>query len=118
MVDNALPQSPSENRPVVGFVTAPSVEVARLLANSLLEKESVTCVNLIPGVESVYRWDGKVQSDQEILMMVKTMTSAQRSVIETIAAEHPYDVPECIFIEVTEGHSPYLSWLNQEVRKT
>ena len=117
MVEIGSGQNSAEAQPAVGFITAPSVEVARRLASRLLELQSVACVNLIPAVESIYRWEGNVESAQETLMMVKTLRSAQQLVIETIANEHPYDVPECIFVEVTEGHPPYLSWIQQEVCK-
>ena len=117
MVKQASDVSKKAEKPCVGFITAPSLDVARTLANQLLEHEEIACANLIPGIESIYRWEGKVQADQEVLMMIKTMVSAQSRVIEIIEREHPYDVPECIFLDIGDGHLPYLSWLQKEVRK-
>ena len=106
----------SENLEVrVGLITAPSLEVAKTLAAKLLESRCVACVNLVPSIESMYRWEGKIQTDQETLMVVKTTKNAQSRVIELVAQEHPYEVPECIFTEVDGGYSPYLSWVTKEV---
>ena len=118
MVNKASDLSWKAETPCVGFITAPSLDVARTLATQLLEHASIACANLIPGIESIYRWEGKVQADQEVLIMIKTMVSAQSRVIEVIEREHPYEVPECIFVEIGDGHLPYLTWLQKEVRKT
>ncbi len=99
----------------IGLITAPSLEVARALASKLLESRSVACVNLVPSVESIYRWEGEIQIDQEVLMIVKTTQALRAQVIEVVAKEHPYDVPECIFMRVDDGNSPYLSWVMKEV---
>ena len=117
MVKKASDLTQRAEQSCVGFITAPSLEVARELARELLKHESVACANLIPGIESVYRWEGKVETAQEILLMVKTTVASQSLVIDIVEREHPYDVPECIFLEVSNGHSPYLNWLQQEVRK-
>ena len=117
MVKKASDLAQRTEQPCVGFITAPSLEVARELAKELLKHESIACANLVPGIESIYHWEGKVESAQEVLLMIKTMVSAQNSVMDIVEREHPYDVPECIFLEISNGHSPYLNWLQQEVRK-
>lgn len=114
-MQNQESQSLSEQA-FIGYITAPSMNVAQSLARSLLESQSVACVNLIPGVESMYRWDGKIQCDREVLLMVKTTGQGRQRVIDMVRDEHPYDVPECIFSQISAGHQPYLSWLSSEVQ--
>ena len=101
----------------IGLITAPSLEVAKTLASKLLDSRYVACVNLIPSIESMYRWQGKIQIDQETLMIVKTTQAAQSRITELIAQEHPYDVPECIFTGIDGGYAPYLSWVKDEVEE-
>ena len=108
----------SENSDVsIGLITAPSLEVAKTLATMLLESRCVACVNLVPSIESMYRWEGKIQIDQETLMIVKTTQAAQSRITELIDQAHPYDVPECIFTRIDGGYAPYLSWLKDEVEE-
>ena len=100
MVKKASDLSQRVEEPCVGFITAPSLEVARELARELLKHESIACANLISGIESIYRWEGKVETAQEVLLMVKTTVAAQSLVINIVESEHPYDVPECIFLRL------------------
>jgi periplasmic divalent cation tolerance protein len=99
---------------LVLFVTAPSMSVAKTLARSLVTQKLVACVNIVPGVQSVYTWEGRVQEDEEVLMIVKTVREQFEQVKRAVISEHPYDVPEVIGLEVKEGSEPYLDWVRSQ----
>merc|ERR1711874_408874 len=97
------------------FVTAPSAEVAKDLAAGLVTARLAACVNIMPGVTSVYEWEGKVNTDPEVLMMIKTRTSRVPELTEFVQKNHPYDVPEVITTSIEGGSAAYLSWLGDMV---
>jgi len=99
----------------VVLITAPNQEVARSLARALVEERLAACVNLVPGLTSVYRWQGEVVEDQEVLLLVKTTTFAFPRLKERVLALHPYTVPEIIALPIAEGHGAYLDWLRENV---
>lgn len=97
----------------VVYVTAPPSE-ARGLAHALLQRRLCACCNLLDAT-SIYRWDGKVEEAQEVLLIIKT-TRAMLPALETAVVElHSYEVPEVVVLPVTAGHAPYLNWLKGEV---
>ena len=91
--------------------TAGSHEEARKIAHHLVDHQLAACVNVIPGVESVYRWQGKVESNREWLLLIKTSTDHFASVRDAIRELHSYELPECIALTIDEGSSEYLDWL-------
>lgn len=93
------------------LVTAPDRGVADRLAGELVERRIAACVNLVDGVTSVYRWEGEVQRDVEVLMVVKTVRGRLRELEATLGSEHPYDVPECVALAPAHVSGPYLGWL-------
>lgn len=95
----------------MAFVTAPNDETAKSLASGLVSGHLAACVNIIPGVTSVYEWEGKVNTDSEVLMMIKTRTSRIPELTEFVQKHHPYDVPEVITTSIEGGSGPYLAWL-------
>jgi periplasmic divalent cation tolerance protein len=100
---------------LVVLVTVPSSEVGERLARGLLERRLVACVNLLPGVVSLYRWQGAVQRDGEVLALCKT-TRARWHEFETyLAAEHPYEVPELLALRAEQVSGSYLGWLRGAV---
>ncbi len=101
---------------VVTLLTAaPGMEEAKRIARSLVSERLAACANVIPGVLSVYWWEGQVQEEQEAMLVIKT-TAAQVNALETRLVElHPYDVPELLSIQVTGGHQPYIAWVSSEV---
>lgn len=99
----------------VVLITAPNEEVGRALARALVEEHLAACVNLVPGLTSVYRWQGEVVEDEEVLLIVKTTTFAFPRLKERVLALHPYAVPEILALPVAEGHGPYLDWLRENV---
>jgi periplasmic divalent cation tolerance protein len=99
----------------VVLITVPSEEVARSIARALVEERLAACVNLVPGLTSIYRWQGEVAEDQEVLLIIKTTTFAFPRLKERVLALHPYTVPEIIALPIAEGHGAYLDWLRESV---
>ncbi len=100
---------------VVVLITVPSSEVGERIAASLLEKRLAACVNILPGVTSIYTWKGAVQKDQELLLVVKTRLELfQARLVPAVKAIHPYDVPEIIALPLMMGSQEYLDWIAAE----
>ncbi len=97
------------------LTTAGSAGEARRLAQALVEKRLAACVNIVPQVESVYRWQGKVETATEWLLIVKTTAGAFAAVRDTIRTLHSYDLPECVMLEVSDGEEKYLEWIEASV---
>jgi len=98
------------------LVTAPNLRTARLLAKAALRARLVACANLVPGLESHYWWQGKVERSGEVLIVFKT-AKRQLPALETlIVAEHPYDTPEFLVLPLTAGSERYLDWLGASVK--
>lgn len=103
------------NEARIVLTTAGSAEEARSLAQALVERRLAACVNIIPQIESVYRWQGKVEKATEWLLMIKTQAQAFDRVRDAIQELHSYDLPECVMLEVDAGSKPYLQWINDNV---
>lgn len=97
------------------LTTAGSQEEARKIACALVERKLAACVNIAPQVESVYRWQDKVESAAEWLLIVKTQASAFERVRDAIKELHSYDLPECVMLEVSGGSEGYLDWIAENV---
>jgi periplasmic divalent cation tolerance protein len=97
--------------PVVILVTFPSMEVARSISRVLVEDELAACVNLLPGAESVYRWQGKVEVSREVVGLVKTTDVKVEKLKQRYLGLHPYDVAEFLTIGSVGGSETYLNWL-------
>ena len=91
--------------------TAGSEEEGARIAKSLVERKLCACVNLAPGVRSFYRWEGAVQDDAEVLLIMKTTQDKLEALSEHLAEIHSYDVPEMLAIPIDQGSAPYLEWL-------
>jgi periplasmic divalent cation tolerance protein len=96
---------------IIVLTTAGSKEEARKIAQSLVESRLAACVNIIPEVESVYRWEDNVQDAEEWLLMVKTTSANFDPVKEAIRKLHSYELPECVSIEIADVEDGYLKWL-------
>ncbi len=103
--------------PIVVLITAPDAKTARKVATPLVEEGLAACVNVVPGLRSIYRWEGKTCDEAEVLLVVKT----QRACFEALAARvrelHPYSVPEVIALPVVEGSAAYLDWVAASTRQ-
>ncbi len=95
--------------------TAASADEARKIARELVERRLAACVNIIPQIESIYRWQDKVESAQEWLLLIKTSAAKFAAVRDAIRELHSYDVPECIAIKVDDGSPEYLRWLAESL---
>jgi periplasmic divalent cation tolerance protein len=98
----------------VVLVTAPDEESAMQLARELVARKLVACVNVLSGVRSVYRWQGEVREDAEVLLIAKTVAARIAELEAAIAELHPYEVPECIAVAPASVERKYLAWLCAE----
>jgi periplasmic divalent cation tolerance protein len=98
------------------LTTASSHEEARKIANALVERRLAACVNILPQIDSIYRWKEKVEEAQEIQLLIKTTESAMESLRDTIQELHSYEVPECIVLPIESGSEKYLNWIDESVR--
>ncbi len=98
----------------VVLMTAPDPEVAQRIARTLVEERLAACVNLVPGVRSIYRWQGAVEDDAEILLLAKTGRARCAALAARVQALHPYELPEIVVLPVEGGSQPYLDWILSE----
>ncbi|XP_041763327.1 divalent-cation tolerance protein CutA [Anopheles merus] len=101
----------------VAFVTTPDSAVATKVGRQLVERKLVACVNIIPGLTSIYSWEDKINEDPEVLMMLKTRTDRVEEVIRFVRESHPYSVAEVIAMPIAAGNPPYLDWIGKTVPK-
>ena len=102
---------------ILVLCTFPDLGKARETATALIESQLAACVNLIPAVESIYRWQGAVESAVEVPLLIKTTAAAYPALEAAIRERHPYDVPEIIALPITAGLPAYLNWLADETRQ-
>jgi periplasmic divalent cation tolerance protein len=100
---------------IVVFMTAPSGEEAARLAEMLVGAHLAACVQILPEMESVYRWQGKVERQAETLILAKTTRAKFEELEREVRALHSYDTPEIIAVPVVAGSAPYLEWLSKSV---
>jgi periplasmic divalent cation tolerance protein len=93
------------------LTTAGSQEEARKIAHALVDQRLAACVNIVPHIESVYRWQGKVESASEWLLVIKTQSVSFDRLSVAIKKLHSYDLPECVMLEITAGSKEYLNWI-------
>ena len=98
------------------LTTTGSEEEAHKIAHTLVERGLAACVNIVPHVESVYRWQGKIESSTECLLLIKTQAEAFENVRDTIKELHSYELPECVMLEVADGSKEYLGWISENLR--
>ena len=99
----------------VVLVTAPDLKTARKLARAALAARLVACANLIPKIESHYRWQGRIESGTEVLLVLKTTTARLATLEKLLVAKHPYVSPEFLVLPISRGNQRYLDWVEQSV---
>lgn len=99
------------------MTNVPDEVVAHRIARYLVEQKLAACVNLLPGVRSVYRWQGAIEEASEVTMLIKSTQQRYAELEEAIRQTHPYEVPEIIAMPVTTGLQPYFDWLATETKK-
>ena len=102
---------------IVVYVTAASAAEGARIAIALVEEQLAACVNRVDGVQSVYRWEGKVERSQESLLIVKTRADLLSRVANRVRELHSYTVPEVIALPILQGDQVYLQWLNEQLPK-
>lgn len=100
---------------VVVLVTVPSAEVGERIAVAAVEERLAACANLVPGLRSIYRWEGRVQDESELLLLLKTTRERLGPLEARVRALHPYSVPEFVAVPVVAGHGAYLAWVAESV---
>jgi periplasmic divalent cation tolerance protein len=101
---------------LVVLCTCPTREVASAIATAVLEERLAACVNQLPGIKSLYRWEGRIEDDEELLLLIKTTSQLFPALEEMIRDLHPYDIPEIIGLPLTVGSKDYLAWIRNSVR--
>jgi len=97
------------------LMTAPNEEEAAKIANTLVAEKLCACVNIIPRIRSIYRWEGKIWDEQEVMMVAKTESSLAPAIVSRVKALHSYDVPEIICLPIDTGSGDYLNWIEDSV---
>ena len=102
-------------RAKIVVTTCGSVEEAQKIARELVERRVAACVNIVSPIQSVYRWQGKVESATEWLLLIKTTAERFAAVREAIGELHSYDLPECIMVSIEDGSPEYLKWIEENI---
>ncbi len=89
----------------------PNVEKARQIGTVLVETQLAACVNLIPGIRSIYRWEGKLEEQEEVLAFFKTTMARYSELQQTLVEMHPYEIPELVVLDLAAGLPAYLQWV-------
>ncbi len=100
------------NGELIVLVTSPK-DIAESLATTLVAEHLAACVNIIPGVTSIFSWEGKVCQEEEVLLLIKTNNSSWNQLQERVQELHTYDIPEIVSVPIEAGFQPYLDWINQ-----
>ncbi|MCX5716719.1 MAG: divalent-cation tolerance protein CutA [Nitrospirae bacterium] len=98
---------------IVAFITAPGEDAAADIARALVEGKLAACVNIVRNLRSIYSWQGKVEDESEVLMIVKTQKKLFHSLSQKVREMHSYTVPEIIALPIVEGSEDYLKWLKE-----
>ncbi|MFN2309176.1 MAG: divalent-cation tolerance protein CutA [Gammaproteobacteria bacterium] len=107
----------TENHCIV-LCTAPDPATAEALARAMVEARLAACVNVLPGIRSIYRWQGALQSDSEALLILKTRQDRFGALAAALREQHPYELPEIIAVPVSDGLSAYLAWIDHNTDPT
>lgn len=100
---------------LVVLCTCPERADAERIAHLVVDRRIAACVNILPGVSSIYRWQGRVDTADEVLMVIKTSRSRYASLEDAIVTSHPYEVPEIVALTISVGLPAYLAWLVESV---
>lgn len=99
---------------ILVYMTAPDADAAERIGRALVEKRLAACVNILPGIRSLYWWDGEVQSDTETAFLAKTSADLFDDLQACVLALHPYEVPCVVAMNLDRGHEPFLRWIDAQ----
>ena len=109
--------SPMKRRPLaLVYMTAPDSRCANRIADALVAGHLAACVNLIPGMQSVYRWKGRIERADEVVLVAKTTRSRLNALVSEVRKLHPYECPCVAALTLVGGHAPFLDWIEAETR--
>lgn len=103
---------------LICLTTCPDRSVADRIATALVDERLAACVNIVPDIHSTYRWQGEVIRDEELLLIIKTTTERIAELRERLTTLHPYELPELLAVEPTDGLPAYLDWVRIQTRPT
>jgi periplasmic divalent cation tolerance protein len=106
----------SAGQVLVILVTTANQEEAVRIGKEMVNAKLAACANIIPGIQSIYRWDGKVVQEQEVLLILKSIKRRYRALEKAIKTMHSYEIPEIIALPVKEGLDRYIGWVSRETR--
>ncbi len=113
-MNRMIPQKTS--KAIVIFITAASNNEAKKIGHILIEENLIACCNIVQSVESIFRWQGKLHSEQEVLMLCKTREELFGTIEKRVRQLHSYEVPEIIAMPITQGSEDYLNWIVKETK--
>lgn len=99
---------------ILAYTTAPDMDVARKIAQTLVDEKLAACVSMLPGLQSIYRWQGKVEEAAEVYLIIKTKQDCYLALSDRLQSLHPYDLPELLAVPITAGLPGYLQWVKEE----
>jgi periplasmic divalent cation tolerance protein len=102
-----------ESKALIIICTCPDQESAERIANHLVDNRLAACVNISSPIKSVYRWQGEIETADEIMLFIKTSASSYEELEQTILSLHPYELPEVLAVPVDKGQQNYLGWITQ-----
>jgi periplasmic divalent cation tolerance protein len=100
-----------QDKPILVYATFPSREVAERIGGKLVEESLAACVNILPGMVSIYIWEGKRQQDEECAMIIKSRATLAAPIIRTVRSLHPYENPALVVLDIAGGAPPFLDWI-------
>ncbi len=101
---------------LICFCSCPDIATAGRIAEALVEERLAACVNVLPGLQSVYRWQGQIQRDTEVLLLIKTTRTRYPALQARLPQLHPYELPELLAVEAAAGLPAYLQWVAESTR--
>jgi periplasmic divalent cation tolerance protein len=101
---------------ILVLTTTDSLDLALRIASALVEQKEAACVNIVPGIRSIYRWEGKVCDDAELLLLIKSSADRFEAIRSRIRQIHTYEVPEVVSLPIAAGDPSYLRWLNEQLK--
>ncbi len=103
--------------PVFIYVTAPDMQTAERIADAVVSARLAACANILPGMQSIYHWQGKIEKAEEVVVIFKTPAAQFGAIEGRIKDLHPYETPCIVALPVSAGHGPYLRWIAAETDK-